>query len=201
MRYHRKMMSVKMMSSRQRIGSKIQKSNYFVFVGLLAILLNVSSVLEEVAVAEVDRTSRNSPIIVASETDWVRELFRAFAPAAADGLVQLFMQQINVPQVPFDAAMSEYIAGRKVDFYGSKDGREYWGAVVSSWRQANLDTSKSGAAAAVDWNDGVKSSILFIRNRRVRIWNYGKEYGGKWIVKNNILYVSTDDGAYYRFRP
>jgi hypothetical protein len=127
--------------------------------------------------------------------------FRAFAPAVTNELTQQFFNSINVPQVPFDTAMSEYIAGRKVDFYGSRDGREYWGTVVSSWKQANYDTSKSGSAAAVDWNDGVKSSVLFLKNRRVRIWSYGKEFGGEWIVKNNILYVSTDDGAYYRFRP
>jgi hypothetical protein len=193
-----------MKSSRKIMSSKIQKFNYFAYIGLLAIPLNVFSALEKVAVAEVARTARtssNSPMLIASGTDWVQELFRAFAPAVANELTQQFFNSINVPQVPFDTAMSEYIAGRKVDFYGLRDGREYWGTVVSSWKQADYDTSKSGSAAAVDWNDGVKSSVLFLKNRRVRIWSYGKEFGGEWIVKNNILYVSTDDGAYYRFRP
>ena len=99
----------------------------------------------------------------------------------------------------FDSAISKYIAGKRVDFSNKSDGRQHSGSVTSSWVQRNGNTSQSGAAGEISWEDGVDSKVLFLENQRVRIWSGKQEYGGQWIAKDGVLYVRTDFGSLYRF--
>ena len=130
---------------------------------------------------------------------WVRLAQELFIEVAKESISSYGRRELPVNQSqPFDSAVSKYIAGKRVNF-SNNDGRQYSGIVTSSWVQRNADTSRSGAAGAISWEDGVNSTILFLENQRVRIWSGGTEYGGQWIAKDGVLYVKTDAVSLYRF--
>lgn len=155
----------------------------FTSLVLLTLLVNISPFLSRTAVAE----------------EWWVELAKSlFVEMAKQGVTDYIRTEFPAKQSePFDRQMSNYIAGRRVSYNNDTD--QYSGTVTGSWVQNNGDTSKSGAAGEVSWNDGIVSTVLFLNNQRVRIWSGGKEYGGSWLTKDNVLYVQTDLGALYRF--
>ncbi|CAN1212644.1 hypothetical protein TUMEXPCC7403_20735 [Tumidithrix helvetica PCC 7403] len=184
-------------SGKWNVTSLIRSSRNVASVAILTILISTSPFLSRTASAETKQV----------RIDWVRlarELFVEFSKVViretVDEFIKASLNELNVPQpLPFDIAISKYIAGRRVDFSNEMDGRQFSGIVIKSGIQRNSDTSESGAAGAISWEDGAFSTILFLENRRVRIWSSGKEYGGDWIAKNNVLYVRTDIGSLYRF--
>jgi hypothetical protein len=180
----------KTMLTRSNINSNRLNLTYFlkglrtfISLALLTLFVSISPFLSRTAVAEEwwVGIAKNLFIEIAKES--AREYIRTEFPAKQSE--------------PFDRHMSNYIAGRRVSY--SNDTDQYSGAVKGSWVQNNGDTSKSGAAGEISWNDGIVSTVLFLNNQRVRIWSGGKEYGGRWLTKDNVLYVQTDLGALYRF--
>lgn len=168
-----------------RINRKPIQFHQVISIGLLTICITLSQPLTNIGTAQ---------------NFWVRLAQELFIEAAKEGIRWYGRRELPVRQSEaFDRAISKYIAGRRVDFSNYTDGRHFTGKVTNSWIQRNHDTSQSGAAGAITWNDGVKSTILFLENQRVRIWSNKKEYGGQWIAKDNILYVKTDVGSLYRF--
>lgn len=147
----------------------------FISLAILTIFINLSPFWSRTAVAE---------------EWWVGLAKGLFIEMAKQGVSNYFRNEFPVQQSkPFDSQMSNYIAGRRVHYNNDKD--QYSGTVTGSWTQNNGDTSKSGAAGKIYWNDGIVSTVLFLNNQRVRIWSGGKEYGGRWLTKDNILYVQT----------
>lgn len=138
--------------------------------------------------------------IASAQNFWIRLAQELFIEAAKEGIRSYGRRELPVRQSePFDSAISKHIAGKRVDFSNKNDGRQHSGRVTSSWIQRNGNTSQSGAAGEISWDDGVDSKILFLENQRVRIWSGNQEYGGQWIAKDGVLYVRTDVGSLYRF--
>ena len=86
-------------------------------------------------------------------------------------------------------------------FLSSKSGREFTGRVTNSEIREGGNIEKRGVGARINWNDGKNSSILFMNNSRVRVWEAGVEYRGKWYwgTNDDLLYVKMDGGAQYKF--
>ncbi|MEB3342790.1 hypothetical protein [Okeania sp.] len=86
-------------------------------------------------------------------------------------------------------------------FLSSKSGEQYTGRIINSEIRDRQNWEESGVAAWIDWDDGQTSSILFMSNFRVGVWQTGVEYRGKWYWGNNdnLLYVKMDGGALYKF--
>ena len=64
----------------------------------------------------------------------------------------------------------------------------------------NLKPDENGIRADIDWDDGKHSTILFLKNIRVRVWYKGEESGGKWLWgPSDNLQVKMDRGGKYRF--
>ncbi len=83
--------------------------------------------------------------------------------------------------------------------FSGNDG-QFSGKVTEAWIQENSNSENSGAAAKITWNDNVSSSILFLENSRVRVWEKGTEYGGKWYWDSTgSLRVEMDAGSQYNF--
>jgi hypothetical protein len=138
--------------------------------------------------------------IASAQNFWVRLAQELFIEVAKEGVRSYGRRELPVRQSEsFDSAISKHIAGKRVDFSNKSDGRQHSGSITSSWVQRNGNTSQSGAAGEISWEDGVDSKILFLENQRVRIWSGKKEYGGQWIAKDGVLYVRTDVGSLYRF--
>jgi hypothetical protein len=138
--------------------------------------------------------------IAAAQNFWIRLAQELFIEVAKESVRSYGKSELPVRQSEsFDSAISKHIAGKRVDFSNKDDGRQYSGTVTSSWIQGNGNTSQSGAAGEISWEDGVDSKILFLENQRVRIWSGKQEYGGQWIAKDGVLYVRTDVGSLYRF--
>jgi hypothetical protein len=151
----------------------------------LALLITVSPYFSEIASAQ---------------NFWVRLAQELFIEVAKEGVRSYGRRELPVKQSEsFDSAISKHIAGKRVDFSNKSDGRQHSGSVTSSWVQRNGNTSQSGAAGEISWEDGVDSKVLFLENQRVRIWSGKNEYGGQWIAKGGVLYVRTDVGSLYRF--
>jgi hypothetical protein len=180
----------KTMLTRSNINSNRLNLNYFlkglrtfISLALLTLFINISPFLSRAAVAE---------------EWWVGLAKSLFIEMAKEGVSNYFRSEFPVQKSePFDSQMSNYIAGRRVLYNNDTD--QYSGTITGSWTQNNGDTSKSGAAGKINWNDGIVSTVLFLNNQRVRIWSGGKEYGGYWLTKDSVLYVQTDLGALYRF--
>jgi hypothetical protein len=138
--------------------------------------------------------------IASAQNFWVRLAQELFIEVAKEGVRSYGRRELPVRQSEsFDSAISKHIAGKRVDFSNKSDGRQHSGSITSSWVQRNGNTSQSGAAGEISWEDGVDSKVLFLENQRVRIWSGKKEYGGQWIAKDGVLYVKTDVGSLYRF--
>lgn len=86
-------------------------------------------------------------------------------------------------------------------FLSSKSGKKFTGRVTSSEIRERGNIETSGVAARINWSDGQTSSILFLNNFGVRVWEEGVEYRGKWYwgVNDDLLYVKMDEGAQYKF--
>ena len=66
-------------------------------------------------------------------------------------------------------------------------------------RDSSLD-NESGAIARIKWDDQAVSSILFLSNNRVRLWEEANEYGGRWSWSpGGTLQIRMDKGAMFRF--
>lgn len=155
------------------------------FIGFLTILISTSPFLSKIGTAQ---------------NFWVRLAQELFIEAAKESIKRYSRNELPVQQSePFDTIIAQHIAGRRVNFFNADDGSQFAGKVTRSWVQRNSDTSHSGAAGAISWEDGVVSTILFLENQRVRIWSSETEYGGQWIAKDGVLYVKTDIGSLYRF--
>jgi len=106
------------------------------------------------------------------------------------------------PTKPFDTDLIlQIMRQRTVYFYGAT-GENYFGQVfLSELRNSENNPDENGIAARIEWNDGVISAILFRDNFRVRVWEEGKEYSGRWYWKldQSKLIVEMDDGARYEF--
>jgi len=179
------MICLNKISIKQYKTSLLKKVRTVVSFGSLTLLISVSPYFSE---------------IVSAQSFWIRLAQKLFIEAAKEGVRSYGRGELPVQQSEsFDRAISRYIAGRRVDFSNKNDGRQFSGTVTSSWIQRNGNTSQSGAAGAISWEDGVNSKILFLENQRVRIWNGEQEYGGQWIAKDGVLYVRTDVGSLYRF--
>jgi hypothetical protein len=145
-------------------------------------------------------TSPYSTKIASAQNFWVRFAQELFIEAARESIRRYGRNELPVQQTdPFDSAIASHIAGKRVDFSNHSDGRQFAGTITNSWVQSNSDTSQSGAAGTISWEDGVVSSILFLENQRVRIWSGEQEYGGEWIASDGVLYVRTDVESLYRF--
>ena len=83
--------------------------------------------------------------------------------------------------------------------FTSTDGNTFRGQITTSEIRKRVKPEESGVAAGINWNDGVKSSILFMENARVRVWSENVEYGGSWSWNSNKLYVNMDNGSRYQF--
>ena len=161
------------------------KVRRFLSIGVLSLALGISPYMSKAVVAQ---------------NFWVRLAQELFIEAAKESFRDYGRNELPVQQsAPFDDVIATHIAGKRVDFSNAADGRHFTGAVTNSWIQRNTDTSNSGAAGYITWEDGVVSSILFLENQRVRIWSGETEYGGQWIANDGILYVKTDVGSLYRF--
>lgn len=74
------------------------------------------------------------------------------------------------------------------------------GKTSRSWIQKTSRFEESGAAARIEWNDGVISTILFLEDSRVRVWVKGVEYGGEWSWSSSgRLQVQMNQGSHYSF--
>ncbi|EKU97131.1 hypothetical protein Lepto7375DRAFT_1005 [Leptolyngbya sp. PCC 7375] len=157
----------------------------FLSIGILSLVLGMSPYMSKAVLAQ---------------NFWVRLAQELFIEAAKESFRNHGRNELPVQQsAPFDDVIATHIAGKRVDFSNADDGRHFTGTVTSSWVQRNNNTSRSGAAGSISWEDGVVSSILFLENQRVRIWSGDTEYGGQWIANEGILYVKTDVGSLYRF--
>ena len=86
-------------------------------------------------------------------------------------------------------------------FLSGKSGKQFTGTVTNSEIRERGNLEESGVAAWIHWSDAQTSSILFMKNSRVRVWEKGFEYRGKWYwgANDNLLYVKMDQGAQYKF--
>lgn len=84
-----------------------------------------------------------------------------------------------------------------VDFTG--ENGSFAGQVSRAWVRSDGKVDEKGAAAKIKWEDDVTSSILFLDNGRVRVWEKGIEYGGTWSLSSGSLTVRMDKGARYSF--
>ncbi|MDY6802416.1 MAG: hypothetical protein SXA11_01215 [Cyanobacteriota bacterium] len=104
-------------------------------------------------------------------------------------------------QDKFDAVAVNTQVNEGYVFLSSKSGKEFTGRVTSSEIREGGNIEKSGVAARIDWSDGQTSSILFMSNSGVRVWEAEVEYRGKWYwgANDDLLYVKMDEGAQYKF--
>lgn len=107
----------------------------------------------------------------------------------------------NFIQDEFDAVAVNTLVNQGGVFLSGKSGKEFTGTVTDSEIRNRKNFQESGVAANIDWSDGQTSSILFMKNSRVRVWEDGVEYGGKWYwgANGSLLYVKMDGGATYKF--
>lgn len=97
-------------------------------------------------------------------------------------------------QDKFDAVIVNTQVNQGYVFLSSKSGKEFTGRVTNSEIRERQNLEESGVAAWIDWSDGQTSSILFMKNSRVRVWEKGFEYRGKWYwgANDNLLFVKMD---------
>ncbi|MCL2936317.1 MAG: hypothetical protein MGU50_06890 [Trichodesmium sp. MAG_R02] len=101
----------------------------------------------------------------------------------------------------FDTVAVNTMVNQGYVFLSGKSGKQLTGTVTNSEIRERGNFEKSGVAAWIDWSDGQTSSILFMNNSRVLVWEEGFEYRGKyyWGANDNLLYVKMDGGALYEF--
>lgn len=101
----------------------------------------------------------------------------------------------------FDTVAVNTMVNQGYVFLSGKSGKQFTGTVTNSEIRERGNFEKSGVAAWIDWSDGQTSSILFMNNSRVLVWEEGFEYRGKyyWGANDNLLYVKMDGGALYEF--
>ena len=101
----------------------------------------------------------------------------------------------------FDTVAVNTMVNQGYVFLSGKSGKQFTGTVTNSEIRERGNLEKSGVAAWIDWSDGQTSSILFMNNSRVLVWEEGFEYRGKyyWGANDNLLYVKMDGGALYEF--
>lgn len=101
----------------------------------------------------------------------------------------------------FDTVAVNTMVNQGYVFLSGKSGKHFTGTVTNSEIRERGNFEKSGVAAWIDWSDGQTSSILFMNNSRVLVWEEGFEYRGKyyWGANDNLLYVKMDGGALYKF--
>jgi hypothetical protein len=101
----------------------------------------------------------------------------------------------------FDTVAVNTMVNQGYVFLSGKSGKQLTGTVTNSEIRERGNFEKSGVAAWIDWSDGQTSSILFMNNSRVLVWEEGFEYRGKyyWGANDNLLYVKMDGGALYKF--
>lgn len=88
----------------------------------------------------------------------------------------------------------------KSDVYFEGENGRNEGEVTKTLIRDSSDANESGAIARVKWDDQAISSILFRSNNRVRLWEEGNEYGGRWSWSpGGTLQIRMDKGASFRF--
>jgi len=75
------------------------------------------------------------------------------------------------------------------------------GDVTRVWiNQGNdLEPGDKGIAAAILWEDGITSTILFRDDKIVRAWQNDEEYQGQWFTESSVLRVQMNEGGRYAF--
>ncbi|MFK8183965.1 MAG: hypothetical protein AB8B99_11370 [Phormidesmis sp.] len=92
-----------------------------------------------------------------------------------------------------------YVNNSAVDF--ESRSLRVSGNVIQTDERERQKAYDSGVVARIEWEDGVISTILFLRDSRVRVWDEGLEYEGKWFWgASDTLQVRMDEGSRYVFR-
>lgn len=92
-----------------------------------------------------------------------------------------------------------YVSNSPVDF--ESRSLQISGKVIQANERELQKAYDSGVAAKIEWNDGVISTILFLKDSRVRVWDDGLEYEGQWFgSSSDTLQVRMDEGSRYVFR-
>ena len=86
--------------------------------------------------------------------------------------------------------------------FTSSTKETFVGNIYKNHIQNKENPNDSGAVAKIRWNDGENSSMLFLKTSRVRVWQRGKEYDGRWYWSSDKkkLFVKMDAGSLYEFK-